>query len=61
MALFIVGVLFGAFAVIIIMAMISASEMDDEQRADLCRGCPYEDYSGGRHDCLYCHEVDDGK
>ena len=59
MILFLAGMAAGALMVMFVFGLIAASDLDDEHRADQCRGCPYEDYSGGLHDCEKCHGVDD--
>lgn len=60
MLIFLVGMFVGAFLVIFVMGLICASDYDDERKAEMCRGCPYEDYSGNYKDCEYCHNVEDG-
>ena len=57
MIMFFVGMVVGAFVILTAIAMI---EVDvDDQQTDMCHGCPYEDYSAGKKDCMFCHEASD--
>lgn len=53
---FLLGILIGVF--ICAFASVLACG-DDGSEIDICHGCPYEDYSAGKKDCMYCHEASD--
>ena len=59
MLMFIVGVMVGVVMSMFALGLVAAADADDEKRPDMCRGCPYEDYSGGKKDCAFCHGVED--
>jgi len=54
---FLIGLLVGIGVCVFASVLATA----DEDREDLCKGCPYEDYSAGKKDCMYCHDADDGR
>lgn len=55
---FILGILVGICVCVFAEALILCGD-EDPDKIDICKGCPYEDYSAGKKDCMYCHEASD--